>query len=83
VQLLPLPLPLLQGFDIAKKALLEFLDSFKTPVDPSDREVSSSSSQTRNKWQQRCAAPAHAINGATRCTASLAAGTAAAGTATA
>jgi hypothetical protein len=47
----PLLLLLLQGFDIAKKALLEFLDSFKTPVDPSDREVSSSSSssQTRNQ----------------------------------
>lgn len=29
-----------QGFDVAKKALLEFLDTFKTEVDPSDREVS-------------------------------------------
>jgi hypothetical protein len=28
-----------QGFDVAKKALLEFLDTFKTPADPSDREV--------------------------------------------
>lgn len=27
-----------QGFDIAKKALLEFLDKFKEAVDPSDRE---------------------------------------------
>jgi hypothetical protein len=32
-----------QGFDVAKKALLEFLDKFKTDVDPADREVSSSS----------------------------------------
>lgn len=33
-------LPLLsQGFDVAKKALLEFLDKFKTDVDPADREV--------------------------------------------
>lgn len=31
-----------QGFDVAKKALLEFLDKFKTEVDPADREVSSS-----------------------------------------
>lgn len=30
----------MQGFDVAKKALLEFLDTFKTEVDPSDREVS-------------------------------------------
>jgi hypothetical protein len=28
-----------QGFDVAKKALLEFLDKFKTEVDPADREV--------------------------------------------
>jgi hypothetical protein len=28
-----------QGFDVAKKALLEFLDKFKTDVDPADREV--------------------------------------------
>jgi hypothetical protein len=59
--LLLLVLLLPQGFDIAKKALLEFLDNFKTPVDPSDREVrpSSSSSQCRNRCQHRCAAPAH------------------------
>jgi len=28
-----------KGFDVAKKALLEFLDSFKTAVDAGDREV--------------------------------------------
>lgn len=28
-----------QGFDVAKQALLEFLDTFKTTVDPADREV--------------------------------------------
>jgi hypothetical protein len=29
----------LQGFDVAKKALLEFLDAFKEGVDVSDREA--------------------------------------------
>jgi hypothetical protein len=47
--LLLLALP--QGFDIAKKALLEFLDGFKTPVDPSDREVRTRSSH--RKYQTR------------------------------
>lgn len=30
----------LQGFDVAKQALLDFLDAFKTTADPADREVS-------------------------------------------
>jgi hypothetical protein len=29
----------LQGFDVAKRALLEFLDGFKEQVDPNDREM--------------------------------------------
>ncbi|KAI8467425.1 MAG: chaperonin complex component [Monoraphidium minutum] len=33
------PRVLVEGFDVAKKALLEFLDNFKETVDPSDREV--------------------------------------------
>jgi hypothetical protein len=33
------PTPPPQGFDIAKKALLEHLEGFKTPCDPSDREM--------------------------------------------
>ncbi|WIA10047.1 hypothetical protein OEZ86_000213 [Tetradesmus obliquus] len=33
------PRVIVEGFDIAKKALLEFLDDFKTPVDASDREM--------------------------------------------
>lgn len=36
---LPCASPRRQGFDVAKKALLEFLDGFKTPVDVTDREV--------------------------------------------
>jgi hypothetical protein len=37
----PDPAPALhrQGFDVAKKALLEFLDNFKEPADASDREL--------------------------------------------
>lgn len=31
--------PLPQGFDIAKKAVLEYLDNFAEPADPSDREL--------------------------------------------
>lgn len=33
------PRVIVEGFDVAKQALLEFLDTFKTAVDPADREL--------------------------------------------
>jgi hypothetical protein len=34
-----LPVRLVQGYDLARKAALEFLETFKQSVDPGDREV--------------------------------------------
>jgi hypothetical protein len=39
-----------QGFDVAKKALLEFLDKFKTDVDPADREVRGGQEEGHHTW---------------------------------
>lgn len=35
-----------QGFEVAKKATLEFLETFKTPVDVTDRELLHSVART-------------------------------------
>lgn len=43
-----------QGFDIAKKALLEFLDTFKTTVDPTDREVRTAAEAAAGTVQACC-----------------------------
>jgi hypothetical protein len=54
-----------QGFDVAKKALLEFLDKFKTEVDPADREVRGASSFGVDGVQGECWAVHHIMGSLT------------------
>lgn len=48
---------MVQGYDIAKKALLTFLESFRVPVKPSDRDVLECVARTslRTKLHERLA----------------------------
>ena len=55
-----LPTCAAQGYDLARKAALEFLETFKQSVDPGDREVMrcvARTSLTTKLAQARCAAP--------------------------
>jgi hypothetical protein len=58
-----------QGYDLARKAALEFLETFKQSVDPGDREVMrcvARTSLTTKLAQVRCTVPSAQLSPAQR-----------------